>query len=145
MTVFRRMAEERARLGLTQQDVADQAEVHLKTVQRWEIEIPIPADVLGQLTPLGFDVQYVVGGIRSTNADDVREAAGSSALDAALSPEEWALLRRYRALGDAARAQVDRMIDVIAMGIATESRGTTVIATGKGARVAGRDYKPRKR
>ncbi|MCY1296966.1 hypothetical protein D9M70_463840 [compost metagenome] len=69
----------------------------VKTVGRWEREIPIPSDKLGLLTKLGFDAQYVVTGER---------CSVSSSKVAALSAEEALLLERYRqsptALRDAA-------------------------------------------
>ena len=81
--------QERERLALGQAVVAAAAEVTVKTVGRWEREIAIPADKLAALTSLGFDAQYVVTGIRSSQA---------------LSADEEQLLALFRAAPLAVKA-----------------------------------------
>lgn len=135
MSVFDRLREERSRLGLSQQEVADVCEVHLKTAQRWEASVPISSDQLAVLAGHGFDVQYVTAGRRSTNVERVREPRSEQLVDPALSPEEWKLVKRFRALGDAQRPQALAMLEVLALGGSTG--GTTVIAKGKGTKAAG--------
>lgn len=130
-----RLREERNRLSLSQQDVADLCEVHRKTVLRWESEIAIPADVLSLLARNGFDTQYVITGVRSNELDRIAEARAEYQ-DAPLSREEWKWVHRYRALSDAQRAQAQAMLDVIALGAAAP----TQTIKGRGHRVAGRDY-----
>lgn len=61
--VCSRLKEERARLGIGQDAVAETCEVSRKTVGRWESNIPIPSDKLGVLAGMGFDACYVVTGI----------------------------------------------------------------------------------
>jgi transcriptional regulator with XRE-family HTH domain len=135
VSVFDRLREERARLGLSQQDVANLCEVHLKTAQRWEASTPVPSDQLAVLAANGFDVQYVTAGVRSTNAGWVREESPAYNSEAALSPDEWKLVKRFRALGETQRPQALAMLEVLALGGSTG--GTTVIAKGKGTKAAG--------
>jgi transcriptional regulator with XRE-family HTH domain len=63
--VCSRLKEERLRLKLGQDVVADTCVVTRKTVGRWESNIPIPSDKLGLLRSLGFDSCYVVTGSKS--------------------------------------------------------------------------------
>ncbi|EZQ18969.1 hypothetical protein CF98_00310 [Halopseudomonas bauzanensis] len=75
--VCQRLREERERLGLGQQDVANAVGVSVKTVGRWEKESAIPSKKLNDLSPLEFDVAYVLTGIRtppSATALSVQEA-----------------------------------------------------------------------
>jgi transcriptional regulator with XRE-family HTH domain len=83
------LQQERDRLGLSQAVIAAAAEVAVKTVGRWEREIAIPADKLRKLVPLGFDVQFVVSGVRSS---------------AALTADEDELVRLFRAAPLAVKA-----------------------------------------
>ncbi len=87
--VCERLKLERERLQFGQAAVAGIAEVAVKTVGRWEREIPIPSDKLGLLARLGFDAQYVVTGERCNGS---------------LSADENDLLSRFRAAPLAVRA-----------------------------------------
>jgi DNA-binding XRE family transcriptional regulator len=73
-----RLKEERLRLGLLQAFVANECDVTSRTIILWEQGRPVPADKLAALARLGFDVQYIVTGVRSTNLnqaqDDVLQA-----------------------------------------------------------------------
>ena len=68
-----RLKEERNRLKITQQAVAEQCNTTVQTVRRWEKVPTIPMEKLAGLVWLGFDVQYVLTGLRSSNLDEVRE------------------------------------------------------------------------
>lgn len=59
-----RLKQERQRLGIEQKEIANICDVIPKTVSRWESSIPIPADKLELLVPLGFDPLYVISGHR---------------------------------------------------------------------------------
>ena len=59
-----RLGEERKRLNLNQNKVAVYCEVSVKTVGRWEKTIPIPADKLALLAQLGYDLTYILTGIK---------------------------------------------------------------------------------
>ncbi|RRV28622.1 XRE family transcriptional regulator [Pseudomonas sp. o96-267] len=87
--VCERLKLERERLQFGQAAVAGTAEVTVKTVGRWEREIPIPSDKLGLLARLGFDAQYVVTGERCSGS---------------LSADENDLLSRFRAAPLAVKA-----------------------------------------
>lgn len=69
-----RFAEERQRLGKTQQEVADLCHVTRRTVGDIERGARPPGGELTQgLTKLGFDIQYVFSGIRSANLEKVAD------------------------------------------------------------------------
>lgn len=82
--VFFRLKEERERCGITQAQIAEVTGVNIKSVGRWEREIPIPSDKLAMLAILGFDVLYVLIGQRSMP------------ITSTLNPREEALLDNYR-------------------------------------------------
>lgn len=129
MDFFGRLREERARLGLTQQDVAQAAQVHVKTVRRWESQVAIPLDAMVPLLAIGYDVQYVVSGVRSKNIHEVREKGVDYEVAPGYSRDEIELLRHYRALGTAQREQARAMLDVLALGGQKKPRaGRTVAA-----------------
>lgn len=58
-------------MGLDKAAAAAAAGVHPSTYRRWEIDRAVPGDALAALAAAGFDVQYVVTGIRLPDA--VRE------------------------------------------------------------------------
>ncbi len=59
-----RLGEERKRLNLNQNKVAAYCEVNVKSVGRWERNIPIPADKLALLAQLGYDITYILTGVK---------------------------------------------------------------------------------
>ena len=59
-----RLGEERKRLNLNQNKVAVYCDVNVKTVGRWEKNIPIPADKLALLAQLGYDITYILTGVK---------------------------------------------------------------------------------
>ncbi len=63
-SVCLKLGEERKRLRLNQKKVATYCEVSIKTVGRWEKNIPIPADKLALLAQLGYDINYILTGVR---------------------------------------------------------------------------------
>lgn len=65
-----RLKEERKRLKLLQSDVAKICDVAVKTVGRWESEIPIPSDKISLLEENGFDGSYIVLGGRKREMPD---------------------------------------------------------------------------
>jgi transcriptional regulator with XRE-family HTH domain len=77
--------KERLRLKLSQAFVAEECGVTTRTVIRWEQGNPIPSDKLAVLVTLGFDVQYIVAGVRSTNAPASQAADSLDARMAKLS------------------------------------------------------------
>jgi len=117
MDFFGRLREERARLGLTQQEVADTANVHVKTVRRWESQVAIPLDAMIPLLAIGYDVQYVASGVRSKNINEVREKGVDYEVAPGYSRDEVDLLRNYRALTPGQREQARAMLNVLALKI----------------------------
>jgi transcriptional regulator with XRE-family HTH domain len=122
MDFFGRLREERARLGLTQQEVADTANVHVKTVRRWESQVAIPLDAMIPLLAIGYDVQYVASGVRSKNINEVREKGVDYEVAPGYSRDEVDLLRSYRALTPGQREQARAMLNVLALKIPTVMR-----------------------
>lgn len=81
--MYLRLKEERSRLKYKQKFIAEETEVHNVTISNYEKgKIAIPASYLAKLAPLGFDIQYIITGVRSGTAP--------------LSPEERELLELYR-------------------------------------------------
>ncbi|MEW8494261.1 MAG: helix-turn-helix domain-containing protein [Candidatus Thiodiazotropha taylori] len=68
-----RIKEERLRLDLTQDEVANHCQTTVQTVRRWEKRPIIPAEKLSFLISIGFDIQYVIAGVRSMNLAKVRD------------------------------------------------------------------------
>jgi transcriptional regulator with XRE-family HTH domain len=64
INVCLRLGVERKRLNLHQNDVARYCDVSVKTVGRWEKNIPIPADKLALLTHLGYDITYILTAVK---------------------------------------------------------------------------------
>lgn len=63
-----RLKQERERVGLSQARAAELCGGGKRTFISWEKGTPLPADKLFLLWMAGFDVQYVVTGIRSDDA-----------------------------------------------------------------------------
>lgn len=61
-----RLGEERKRLNLNQNKVAVYCEVSVKSIGRWEKNIPIPSDKLALLAQLGYDITYILTGVKLT-------------------------------------------------------------------------------
>lgn len=130
MDFFGRLREERARLGLTQQEVADAADVHVKTVRRWESQVAIPLDAMIPLLAIGYDVQYVASGVRSKNISEVREKGVDYAVAPGHSRDEVDLLRSYRALTQGQREQARAMLDVLTLKVPAAVRESRTTAAG---------------
>ncbi|MBE9561067.1 MAG: helix-turn-helix transcriptional regulator, partial [Proteobacteria bacterium] len=74
-SVCLRLGEERKRLSLNQNRVATYCEVSVKSVGRWEKNIPIPADKLALLAQLGYDITYILTGVKLVPQVDGLDAA----------------------------------------------------------------------
>lgn len=86
------LKEERKRLNLTQAEVALSAGVSRETWSRYESNKLMPGtEVLAAIAVTGFDVQYLLTGIRSS---------------AALAPDEKLLLERYRSATKAGKEAI---------------------------------------
>ena len=62
---------ERQRLGLPASKVVEMIQTSRASYTRWESGAPIPSDKLTLLTELGFDVQFIVTGVRSNNLEKI--------------------------------------------------------------------------
>jgi transcriptional regulator with XRE-family HTH domain len=135
---FARLLEERSRLNLTQQQVAEIAGVSTKTVRRWEQSIAIPIDAVAALVLEGFDAQYISCGVRSANLRDVRswvrEDGGLYAVPPASTPDEIEMLASYRKLDTTQRSQARAVLAALLQTApAPAPRSTAGRATRKAA------------
>lgn len=73
-----RLGEERKRLNLNQNKVAIYCDVSIKTISRWEKNIPIPADKLALLAQLGYDITYILTDLKLIPQTTGLEAAANS-------------------------------------------------------------------
>ncbi|MDR5803432.1 helix-turn-helix transcriptional regulator [Caballeronia sp. LZ001] len=100
---FVRLKEERERLGMSQQGIADACGVSLRSQQNYEKGERSPdAEYLAALTTVGADVIYVLTGKRP-------ESSVST-----LSPRAKALLDNYEHSSEEARRAMDQMGGVLA-------------------------------
>ena len=93
--VQERLKLERTRLGLYSKEVAEICGVSPHTVGRWESGTAIPSNKLEKLANQGFDVQYILTGVRSTMASGVAEPAATYRTH---REDEVLLVRWFRAL-----------------------------------------------
>ncbi len=106
-----RLGEERKRLNLNQNKVAAYCEVSVKSVGRWEKNIPIPADKLSLLAQLGYDITYILTGVKLAPqvagldaASQVWNTDAQQASDAASKEQEaWLGILENLAGGDSER------------------------------------------
>jgi transcriptional regulator with XRE-family HTH domain len=113
MDFYERLREERLRLELTRESVAEIAGVSSRTVRRWETEIPMPLDALIALTYKGYDAQYVCTGHRSANRKSGTTTRGVREMPEAYSADEIDWIVRLRRMKPAERAQVRAMLNVL--------------------------------
>lgn len=88
------LKEERVRLNMTQEHVAILCNVSRKTVVNWESDNPIPSDKLGVLKQHGFDIFFIIDGIRSSPVGQVTGEIKISELEDTLE-------MIYKQVGDA--------------------------------------------
>ncbi|MCQ4164082.1 helix-turn-helix domain-containing protein [Tahibacter harae] len=132
---FARLLEERSRLDLTQQQVAEFAGRSAKTVGRWEQYIPAPLDAIAALVRQGFDVQYICSGVRSANLRDVRswvhEDGALYRVPPASTPDEIEMLDSYRKLDTNQRAQARAVLAALQQApAAVRGKGAAAKKTG---------------
>ncbi|HSX60377.1 MAG TPA: hypothetical protein VLF18_09275 [Tahibacter sp.] len=111
---YGRLREERLRLELTRERVAELTEVSTRTVRRWETEIPMPLDALITLSRQGYDVQYVCTGQRSANRRGASGLRGTREMPEAYSAEEVDWIVRLRRMKPAERAKAQALLNVLA-------------------------------
>lgn len=76
-----RLVEERAKCGYSQRDFAAKLGIAGETLRRYETgQREIGAEFLAQAATLGVDVQYILLGVRSTNAREAEKAVAPSAV-----------------------------------------------------------------
>ncbi len=79
--------KERDRLGISQEKIAEVCDVTRQAIYRWEKGSSIPFDKLAKLVSLGFDIQFIVTGVPSSNLNQVqdRPMPAEDSLDARVS------------------------------------------------------------
>lgn len=89
MSMENNFKKERDRLGISQEKIADVCNVTRQGVYKWDKGGSIPFEKLLKLVPLGFDIQFIITGVRSSNLNRVQEESSepvdSSSIDARLS------------------------------------------------------------
>lgn len=120
-----RLREERERLGLSQAAMGEIADIRKQTQLKYEKGDNCPdAAYLATLSKFGLDVQYVVLGIRSSEA---------------LSDDEQELISHYRKAPLAVKAAA------LAGLTAGSSASSSINVSGQGNRIAGRDFNENKK
>lgn len=105
-----RLREQRNENGLTQDQLAEKLGVSKRTVGNYESGASdAPASHLSFIArDLGFDVPYILSGVRTTPASD------------SLSEVEYVLVTKYRSIPEEDQKTIRRMLDAMAV---MESRG----------------------
>lgn len=107
MGISVRLQEERKRLALTQEAVAEKIGATKRSVINWEGGASLPgAEVLASLATIGADVLYILTGQRS--APLTREPA--------LAPDEKIMLDNYRHAPDGVKSGVKTTLGAFAPG-----------------------------
>ncbi|EFB1289787.1 helix-turn-helix transcriptional regulator [Escherichia coli] len=125
--IGRRLREEREKIGMTQDDMASIFEVSTKTWGKYERGVTTPdaatLNLLGERC--GVDVYYILSGSRTHGIPNATE-------------DEIELIEIYRSAPLAVKAAA------LAALTAGSSAPSTISVSGKGHRVAGRDYNEKK-
>lgn len=118
MSTGARLEEERVRLGKTQDGLASEVGVNRRTIGRIERdETPPAGDLLSAIAALGFDVQYIITGVRSENLYKVAEPMAeykTGTRKGALAKDEEVLVEKYRQLRPADRTRAQAIVDALA-------------------------------
>jgi len=103
-SIAARLREERHRLQLSQQQLADVGGVKLRTLQDWERSLsPVQTEFLAATRPHGMDVLYVVTG----------ERVDVVVTPDALGPDEVELLRSYNGLTGKAKTTIRDLVGML--------------------------------
>lgn len=133
--ISERLKEVRDALGVSQQAMADQFGVSLRSQQNYEAGKRTPdAEYLAALAKKDVDIQYILTGQRSADAATGAGLAG-------LSAEEQLLVESYRTLSVTRRKQLLADLLTGKAGQKTARKADAGISvSGSGHRFAGRDY-----
>jgi len=115
------LAEERARLGISQQKLADECQVTREQIGKYERDTNVPGgQVLAAFARLGLDTQYILTGVRSANLFQVAEQeaapynAGKTEGVGPLSRREEVLIAKYRQLSPGQQTHAQEVFDALA-------------------------------
>jgi transcriptional regulator with XRE-family HTH domain len=117
MDRYARLQEERLRLDLSKERVAEIAGAVERTVSRWERNTGMSIAALSALAEHGYDAQYVCTGRRSMNNKAPLGKQGASEdtpYVPAFAPDEVEWITRLRKLDPDQRRQLQAVFDVLA-------------------------------
>lgn len=117
MGISLRLQEERKRIGLTQEAIAEKLDATKRSVINWEGGTALPgAEVLARYAAAGADVLYILTGQRSQPV----------AATASLPPRQRALLNSYELCTPEAQTQLVQLAALLAAGLPAGGGGGTV-------------------
>lgn len=117
-----RLREERKRLDMTQQEIADKVSVTRETWSRYEsAKIAPGSEVLLGLVKLGVDTNYVLTGTKVIPIDNLDKAfslttaeeTGNYKAGLQLTQKEIELIRCYRKASDEGKKSIDDIIKLL--------------------------------
>lgn len=120
-SLFERIKEERKRLRLTQQQVANSASVTRETWSRYESgKISPGTDVWIALAKAGADINYIITGERiiieafdEILSDSVAENQGSYDVDLKLTKRELALISYFRKVNEETKQSIENVAKLL--------------------------------
>lgn len=119
--LFERLIEERKRLKLTQDQMAETGGVAKRTYCNYEAGLRAPdAEYLSAIAAAGADVLYILTGVRGNAAVELQQAGYSAEV---LSKDEQALLDNYRHCPPEGRACIKATSDAFAQSAVKKKAG----------------------
>lgn len=115
----KRLKDERKRLGLSQEEVAQKVSVHRETWSRYENDKITPgSSILFYAAKLGFDINYIMTGVRQTPAYNIypfRVAEEGTAYKVnGLTKSEQELLELYRSANNEGKKTIEDIARLVA-------------------------------
>lgn len=116
MSMNKRLKEERERLKITQAKIAEIFAVRPQAVSKWETKGTIPIEKIATLATHGFDVQYILTGVRSTNLNKIQEQKPPYKMPKeTTSPADTSLDARLSKLNDKQQSLVKTLVEELEM------------------------------
>ncbi len=118
-----RLKEERKRLGMTQQEIADKVSITRETWSRYEsAKIAPGSEVLLNLVNLGVDTNYILTGDRiisidslsSSSAMTTAEETGNYKAGIQLTQQELELIHCYRKVSEDGKKSIEDIAKLLA-------------------------------
>lgn len=118
-----RLKEERKRLGMTQQEIADKVSITRETWSRYEsAKIAPGSEVLLKLVSLGVDTNYILTGDRIISIDSLNrssvvttaEETGNYKVGIQLTQQELELIHCYRKVSEDGKKSIEDIAKLLA-------------------------------